>query len=347
MCRRIQYVQKYVALALTVRIRLTVLIVSVSYALMAVSINQEAEAQEYDRPTWAFTLENDVFAKTDRHYTSGLLVAYTLPDSGTPQWVSKLAQSTKLYPEKSRFQLSYTVGQKLYTPEDISKRVPTSNDRPYAGWLFAGVGLIGSNNTRHHSFDASIGVVGPSALGDESQSWIHELTQSDKPQGWHLQQTDEWTLQLTYQRRWRALNIILETLDVAFVPHFGGSLGNMQSYINVGGSLLLGQSLGQDFGPQRISPAIPGSATIGLNGSGWYLFFSGELRWVNHDDLLDGSAQASEGVAEKHFNVDLQAGLTSSLGDWKLSYTVVHRNDEFEGQTGGHLFGSISVSRAH
>jgi hypothetical protein len=60
--------------------------------------------------------------------------------------------------------------QSIFTPEDLHLTGPDPRDRPYAGWLYSGVGLIQENGgNRVHDAELLIGVVGPLAGSPQAQ----------------------------------------------------------------------------------------------------------------------------------------------------------------------------------
>ena len=101
------------------------------------------------RNIFTFQVENDVFNRfspTDRDYTNGVRLGWLSPAiTDMPAgWVALTTVPTFLGERPSdsvvrRFGLS--VGQNLYTPDDITTSLPIYNDRPYAAWLYASFAL--------------------------------------------------------------------------------------------------------------------------------------------------------------------------------------------------------------
>ena len=91
-------------------------------------------------------LENDLWGNgEDRHYTHGTRISYLTKEKltdfeGTVKSKIRDFLPDFLIPDTNR--LSFVLGQNMFTPEDISISDLIEDDRPYAGWLYTGVGLI-------------------------------------------------------------------------------------------------------------------------------------------------------------------------------------------------------------
>jgi hypothetical protein len=162
--------------------------------------------------------------------------------------------------------MSFSVGQNIYTPEDISLTDPPRDDRPYAGWLFTGLGLVAENGPILDKLELDIGVVGPYSLADEVQTKWHRLIGITTPKGWGTQLKTEPGIALFYERSFRKFYelplhdvIPIENLGVDFTPHIGGALGNVFTHGALGLTVRFGDDLPNDFGPPKIRPNLPGS----------------------------------------------------------------------------------------
>jgi len=88
----------------------------------------------------SYTLDNDLFLGNDSGYTNGLFVSlYDLDEEGeqpSPSWI--LSPLLWSLPEQQPAGAinSYTLGQTMITPEDITIEIPSEEDLPYAGLLF-------------------------------------------------------------------------------------------------------------------------------------------------------------------------------------------------------------------
>lgn len=300
-------------------------------------------------------VENDLWGSgADRYYTHGTRISY-LSSEETPAWLKQAARLVPIFSRVGHLRTSYAIGQSIFTPEDITRRELIEDDRPYAGWLYGAVGLISDHrvrdgnlqSNRFDSLELNIGVVGPNAFAEETQTWVHKVVDSPKPQGWDNQLRNELGLMLVYDRQWQAQYISeIAGLGVDLTPHVGGTLGNVMTSLSFGTTLRLGQDLPSDYGPPTIRPSLPGSGFFRpTRGFGWYLFAGLEGRYVLHNIFLDGNTfRSSHSVDRIPWVGDLQAGLVLTWGDVRLSFCNIFRSDEFDGQKSSTEFGSISLS---
>jgi lipid A 3-O-deacylase len=312
----------------------------------------EAEPGNGSRGSFNFLFENDIFGAqgSDRHYTQGLRLSWLTPEERVWNWVRSGARKLPFYPRGGRLRATYSAGQNLYTPEDIRTSDLVVDDRPYAAWLYLAAGLVADTGRSLDLVEFSLGVVGPSALGEELQSWFHALIASPDPQGWHHQLHDELTVQLFYERKWRKLwapawldGIGLET---EVTPHVGAALGNVFVQAATGGTLRFGNDLPADYGAPRIRPSLPGSEFfVPATRFSAYAFAGLEVRGVAHNIFLDGNTFGSSHSVEKNPIVgDFQGGLAIVIVDVRLAFTYVYRTPEFELQNEPDRFGAITFS---
>lgn len=306
-----------------------------------------AHSAEPDHGTFSFVLENDLFAGFDRDYTNGIRLSWTSGVDEVPVWALRAARVLPMFPDAGTVRASYVVGQSIYTPSDITRENPPGDDRPYAGWLYGAIGLMAETGTRLDQLQVQLGVVGPYAFAEETQTLVHEIVGSDKPQGWDHQIHNEPGIVITYERSWRALAAASEGgLGFDATPHIGGALGNVLTYGNLGATLRVGYNMPNDYGPPRIEPSLPGSGYFERQDEfGWYLFAGFDGRAVARNIFLDGNSfEDSRSVDKNIFVGDLQVGIAFALGSTRIAYTHVFRTPEFDGQNNADKFGALGVS---
>lgn len=301
-----------------------------------------------DAVIWSLQWENDIFSGlgTDKHYTNGMRISFLRPEDSAPGWLLSSCRAVPWFPEGGRIRTAWSLGQNIYTPEDISTKELVVDDRPYAGWLYVGAGLVVENGRILDIMEFSLGVVGPSALGEQVQRGIHEIIDSPDPQGWDNQLHDELAIQVTWQRKWRQLHVGDTGFGVDVLPHVGAALGNVFIYGAGGATARLGWDLPGDYGPPRNQPSLPGSEFfLPRRTLGGYLFLGGEARVVLRNIFLDGNTFGSSHSVDKHLLVaDIQGGVALVWGGIRGAYTYVVRSSEFETQAGRDAFGAFTVS---
>ncbi len=317
-------------------------------ALLPVAL-PSAAANEARNGVWNLLIENDLFYGSDRNYTSGVGLAWVASPKPPPDWAVKIARSVPWFPEIGEIRHGYIVGQNMYTPRDITLAAPPLDDRPYAGWLYATIGLGIESAGQTDQFAFSVGVVGPASLAERSQKAIHDIMGSPDPQGWDTQLKNEPGIELAYQRRWRDVaKGSFAGLELDVTPHAGGALGNVYTYANAGLTVRYGKRLTSDLGPLRIRPSPPGSGFfVPSDTFSWYAFVGVDGRAVARNIFLDGNTwRDSRSVKKEALVGDLQWGFAMTWKGVRLTYTQVRRTREFESQGRSDEFGAFAVSVA-
>ncbi|MBP0049579.1 lipid A deacylase LpxR family protein [Marinobacterium sp. AK62] len=309
--------------------------------------------------------ENDLFSETDQQYTNGIRVSWVSPeiesfldDPDLPHWMRSANRwLTPLDPEPVSLgndvsrRLIFSLGQQIYTPEDRDRRTLDPDDRPYAGWLYAGFGYHTQTRRRMNSFEVNLGMVGPAALGEEAQDFIHELRGFETFKGWDNQLKNEPGIQLIYEHKYRWLRHTIQPgWEQEVLLHAGGSLGNVATYLNGGFEYRVGYRLPHDFGTSALRPggdnSVPGRGDPRLKHQwGIHAFVSLDARYVAQDIFLDGNTwRDSHSVDRTPWVGDSAYGIAATYGRWKLSYARVYRTRQFEQQPDNHNYGSLAVS---
>jgi lipid A 3-O-deacylase len=295
---------------------------------------------------WTVLVENDIFYNRDRNYTNGVALVRAPGPSSATSWASRVARSLPLLSKEGQVRETYRFGQNMYTPRDIKLADPPVDDRPYAGWLYATVGLGVDTGRRFDQFALTLGMVGPASLAEQGQKLIHRITGVTAPRGWDTQLGNEPGIVLTYDRNWRGPIAHTLGLNLDGTPHIGGALGNVSTYAHAGWTLRYGNRLPLDYGPPRIQPSVPASGFFERTERfSWYLFAGFEARAVARNIFLDGNTFARSRRVDKEPLVgDLQGGLVVTWRSARLSYTHILRTTEFKSQDGTDEFGAVSLS---
>lgn len=322
-----------------------------------------------DREFLTFQVENDLFANvtnTDRHYTNGLQIAWlSRPQTNLPEWLADFSSPpvySVLFPtgnfDKKSHRIGVALGHAIFTPEDTATPFYQPNDRPYAAWLHMTFSLQSvrastvSGEAWQDQWKLDLGVVGPAAQGEFVQNEWHKIVGADDANGWDNQIENEFGANLSFERAWRSSTFETPAvlgLQTDFIPYTILSLGNVQTYAGLGGTLRLGFSLPDDFGPTRIYPGVGGSEWFEpqAEGCNCYLFAGVEGRAVGRDIFLDGNTfRDSPSIDKRHFVYDAKLGAVFVLWNARVSFTHVFRSREYEGQPKPDQFGSISVNFA-
>jgi lipid A 3-O-deacylase len=303
--------------------------------------------------------ENDSIGfDTDKFYTQGVAFSYLGSDvAADSRWAAPFDALADLGPfdatgagEVSR-RYEILLGQSMFTPEDTARDDPDPSDRPYAGWLYGGVGLIQDTDRRRlDHLELLAGVIGPSAGGKKVQNDYHQFIGVDDVRGWDEQLDDEPGLMISYERKWRLLQPIGGGLAVDAIPELGVTVGNVMTYAAAGGMLRFGKNLEADYGPARIRPALSGTSYFNsdyLRGPfGFYVFAGTQVRLVARNMFLDGNTfEDSRHVDSEALVGDLMGGASLFWGGTvKVDGVAIYRTEEFEGQDDPSKFAGINVT---
>jgi lipid A 3-O-deacylase len=303
--------------------------------------------------------ENDsIYFNSDKHYTQGIRLSYLGPDvqpdsfwSGAFGWFGWAAPNFLDSTTDQSRHYALELGQSLFTPKNLSLLPPDPHDRPYGGWLYVGASLLQETDRRMlENLELQLGVVGPAALGKQTQNTFHQFIGQDQAQGWSTEIQNEPGIVLSYERKWR-LNLLGSGVDgVDVIPEAGASVGNVFTYGETGGLLRIGHNLQADYGPVRIRPALSGTDYFNskymAGDYGWYFFAGTQGRIVGQNIFLDGNTfRTSRNVTKKPLVGDLQAGFSIFTSNaLRVDFSVMRRTEEFQGQATPDVVGTAALS---
>jgi lipid A 3-O-deacylase len=292
----------------------------------------------------------------DRHYTNGVMLSYTTgPLSENCIWNAPtrwLGESTFLFhplSPKTDDRLEWIIlGQSIFTPQDHSAPDPSLNDRPYAGWLYTGLDFIQDSDAQQlTSLEFLGGIVGPWALGRETQNSVHDLFGFHSVRGWNYQLSNEFGFTASWERKWRFNHELGDGYSWEIIPDAGATAGNVFTYAEAGFLVRFGRGLKADWGPEMIRPGYSGSSYFSGQRAGvkfgWDFFVGAQARAVALNIFLDGNTfQNSRSVVKEPVVADLIVGAELfSIGGLRFGFSLVTRTPEFRKQTGMDNFGSF------
>jgi len=334
-------------------------------AALCISLNVYADQDQTTQWTLNLYLENDLFSNTDEGYTNGLRAAWVSPDVSDyledetlPSWIRSVNRRLTFFHQNReglKRNLIFSLGQTLYTPHDLNRVDVVEDDRPYAAWLFASMGYQTRGERQMDTLEFSLGMVGPAALGQPSQDFIHKIRGFETFKGWDNQLNNElgaiflWEHKSKFIRR----HYVNSRFGYDAISHGGIALGNVATYVNAGAELRLGWSIPNDFGTSALRPggdnSSPGSIwdPRSADSQRWGLhgFISMDARLVAHDIFLDGNNfSTSHSVHKKRGVAEGALGISFIYGGLKLSYAHIFRSKEFSQQESAHSYGSLAFS---
>ncbi len=334
-------------------------------------------------------LENDLFAGTDQNYTSGVALMLVSRDIPGRLQSECLPPPLRLHAELIRLMnpgfwadAAHSIGthnavvkfgQSMYTPEDHTRTVLITDDRPYAGLLYLGFAWNRRKNEPelHREMldtrEVTLGVIGPWSLAEQSQNLVHDAIGSARFLGWDHQLDNEPAYQVAMDRKYKAyrgMGAIAPGFSTDAIRSVGVRLGNIETSASVGIEGRIGWNLPNDFGSYPIRPGAenrpPTAGSLHGNSaeaispasrprSGLHFFGTLQAKAVAWDFSLDGNLFRSSHsvtrrpwVAQAAFGMSTQ-GVFTGRG-YRLAVMRVFRTREFEEQRRTQTYGSIALS---
>lgn len=305
-----------------------------------------AATKDNDRSQITLQVENDAFVSTDRYYTHATRLDYLFPQDHNPEWLNWYQDWLPDAGNRSTA-LGITLAQYIYTPPDITVNPPPPDQRPYAGWLYAGLhGVSISEEGVCDLLAINLGVVGPASGSEQVQKTWHKLLDINRPQGWDSQIPNEPALDVTLQRKWKLHDARTRGLDWEVLPYMGANIGNVFFLVRIGATLRGGLNIPEDFGYSAITPSVAGKRRDDTPPKwGVHAFATVEPRFVAHNVFVDGSLfQNSPSVTHEPLVADVVAGVSATVLRLSLTYAYVVRTEEFRDQNSEQEFGSVNVA---
>lgn len=314
-------------------------------------------------------LDNDLFADSDRDYTSGVRIGFVqeIPaESDKGQRINQRLQdgARKLtnrlrsfrIPEESelRFARGFGLSQLIFTPDDPQDLQAPEGQRPYAGWLGLEYSLHVKERNLANSLTFTVGTTGDGSFAQETQNWVHRnISNSPLFQGWDSQVPSELTLNLHFDHKQRfrgLLNRNVGSIEFDGYYEFGASLGNYRTDAYIGGLARVGYRLPSNFSTPRVQLGSFGQQLFHADdgvGNKPSVFLFGGVRAVAvaHDITLDGPLfRDFNGAVESETLVgELLYGFGIKYRNIDLVLSQTLRSDEFIGQSNSQRFGSVMI----
>lgn len=307
-------------------------------------------------------LENDLFSlteKTDRWYTNGVHIAWHYKPEEQPigadelqrfgRWLFRLNDcpdnATGADAERCNVTITYGIGQNMYSPRVIDEARPQLNDRPWAGWLYGGVGVAHVGGNRHQIAALKLGPTGPLSFAEETQTYVHRyISNSPKPLGWGNQLRPRLGVQLSY------LSTHFVNIARTFVGNasWGGTLGNLRTMGRIGAGLTWSlepdelrrfQAGTLDEGEFLIPDYSDNNTSVLKNLRRTVFYANVQFAAVAHNTFIQGDTYAG------HSRIDLVRNVTTTtvgvsvplpLGAkdrWKLGFAYKVRTPEFRARS--------------
>lgn len=281
---------------------------------------------------WMVLEENDKFGvdNFDRYYTQGMRICWMDTES--------LGH--------------FSIGQEIHTP-NRPEVVPTPpGDLPFSGYLYATFGRgyrLGERTIA--SAELALGVIGPSALGEEAQNGFHEIIGSQTYTGWEDQLRDEPVGNVRAEIRHRFDLDGPESRRWDLIARAAAQLGTARAGLTLGAQLrwgVLDEGWGHGFIRQSTAWVDPLSAS-GKGAQGWCWFADASLEVQPREYSTEGLYfRDSYSVEGRPLVGQLGAGILTRLDGFTFSFAMAFRTKDFASQEdSGHSYGSFRLLFAY
>lgn len=281
---------------------------------------------EIDRIT--ITQDNDIFVGNDSGYSNGLYVSIldtTAGSNKTPTndfWVSPLMWTIPEITSNNTIN-GYTFGQAMNTPSDISVKNPDSAELPYSAFLGMTNSYLIITPSHADRIATTVGIIGPAALGEPAQKFVHRHVGSSDPKGWDTQLQNEIVFSFSRSRYWRTWASQSDTID--FLTNADIQFGTIQSSINSGMTIRYGRGLLNSYSTGLFNRT--GSSNPISVGKGWHLYLGCQVGYDFNKIFTDGNTfRDSRLVSYKHEYIAIAIGLAYAFEDISITYAVNDMN---------------------
>ena len=285
---------------------------------------------------FGFKSENDSYLAqgSDRYYTNGLFISFR---RATDQTKLRNGLEKKIY--------ELTVGQKIYNPISGYAPNPATQDRPFAGYLYAGGSLswFKSNETAL-KVSAELGTVGPSSLAEDGQELLHNTVGFYELAGWEYQIKDEAAINLSFQYT-RLLHRLVDNLaDISLEGY--ANLGTTYNGAGIG-VLMRAGNINQLFNTSYLNASIGNNAkTKGLVAREAFFYVKPQLNFVAYDATVQGSMFRNNSPITfdvKPIVFAQQVGFNYSSKRFTADFGVIFKTKEIKSSARAHQWGAISL----
>lgn len=304
------------------------------FALLIGFSFQGFSQEKFYKNELGFRSENDAYLATtqDRYYTNGVFIQF--------KSVAKNRNTTE-----TKKIWSANFGQELYNAQSGQIRDIADVDRPFAAYLYGGGSFQWLKpNENSVKLELQVGVVGPSALGKETQTLLHKTVGFYEISGWQFQVNDEVGVNAKVNLHYLLLRNKAKNVDLSLPINI--SLGNTFSGLNAGILFRTG-----DLNPFYHSVAtesnIANKLEEGLSKREFYFFLKPSLTYVAYDATIEGGLFVKD-KGPVTFNANpfvfaQQVGAAYANSRWTFDFSVIFKSKQLQEAKRSEQYGSIAI----
>lgn len=284
---------------------------------------------------FGFKTENDAYLATlnDRYYTNGLFLYFR-------RAIDPAKFSEKI--EKKTYEIS--AGQKMYTPYWGQVAKKEDQDRPFAGYLYAGAAYsVFYKNESVLKTSVEIGTVGPNSLAQDAQKFLHKTVGFYTPAGWEYQIKNEFAVNLAANYSKLLMRSTDNIIDLS-----GQGYANLgTTFSGLGASVLFRAGrLNQLFNSAYHNAVIGDSKTAALNKSEFFFYAKPQLNVVAYDATIQGSLFKNNSPLTfdvKPIVFEQQLGINYSSKRFTADFNIIFKTKEVKSVAKAQNYGGLSL----
>ncbi len=305
--------------------------------LLIVSLRSIAFSQTANyKNEFGFRSDNDAYLAMgqDRYYTNGLFISFR-----------HAAKQESLSPRLDKKIWEAEIGQKMYNAQ--SGYVPNINyiDRPFAAYLYGG-GSISWFLKNEQVIKGSLqaGVIGPSALGEEAQKFLHKLVGFYELNGWQYQISNEVEGNASADYTRLISRNLKNNFDLSLNAY--ANAGSTYSGGGVGATIRVG-SINALFNSVSTNSRISNSSKDSIPQKEFFFYAKPMINVVAYDATVSGGLYASEQspitYGTKPFVFSQELGLMYAKNRWTVDFSIIFKTKEVKSFARAHQYGAITM----
>ena len=308
----------------------------------------------------SFSLYNDWFAGSDKHFTNGVSISWlndtyggeensTNPNSYS-NFVYSMIKNIPFIPldDTKVHNAGISISQFMITPTNTELSTPQYNDVPYAGYLNLAFFLFESDSDSFKEMRVELGVVGKEAGAKWAQDTFHKVIGNTQAQGWDTQLNTRYTInvllrygEITWQKSTPS------GLKMDWFNHVGTQFGNLKVDAFGGTMFRLGKNYATNFNLHY--PYLKEDASLiqlekKHTNFGWDISAGMDSELLAYSYIITEARDEGYNLSRKTFNLSAYLGtdLYYNLHKVTLFYRAqsAHTNDE----SSVSLFGGLTYS---
>lgn len=299
----------------------------------ASSIAQQKLAKEF-----SFINDNDLFVsrKKDRYYTNGIYLTF--------RHLTK-NENSKL--EKKIFE--WQLGHLMFTPQKPTVIDISEHDRPFASYLYGSFGIKKVYKTPQIlKAEIQLGMIGPAALGENLQNFIHDIYGFKRPTGWKYQIRNAIGVNLNGHYTKNITRDKLNRNDINFISSL--RIGTVFTDASAGVHGRIGfKALEPITNSVAFNTSLNNNKTSGVRGIESMFYYKGVLTYALYDATIQGSFLNTSSPITYTINplrFDFEMGLLFTANRVNFGYAYHFYSDKMKNLkfAKGNSYGSIRIN---